>query len=264
MFRVYVIPVILVSVLVAVAVFRPEFIDVPSLLLTGGGALLITLCSYSRAQTRELNNAIRALFKERQHSAKEHVEELTRLTRLLRLEGLKALETQERAIEDAYLRKAVGLLIDLEKEDKIRSTLENELAEAVGRDEMARQILSTMAKLLPSFGLIGTLIGMVLLLRNIAGQDLATLPAAMSLAVLTTLYGAVFANVVVAPLAARLQAVAMERELQMRLTVDWALMLVRGENAATITERLSSGLPALDKPVKNEKRWNRVVFLTQR
>lgn len=264
MLRAYIIPAIFVSLLVAVAAFRPEFVDVPSLLLTVGGALVITLCSYSRAQTRELRDAIRALFKERQHTAKEHVEELTRLTRLFRLEGLKALETQERSIEDAYARKAVGLLIDLEKEEKIRSILENELAEAVSRDEMSRQILSTMGKLLPSFGLIGTLIGMVLLLRNIAGQDLATLPAAMSLAVLTTLYGAVFANLVVAPLAARLHALAMERELQMRLTADWTLMLVRGENAATISEQLNGRLPAAQSKAQIERRWSGAVFSVQR
>lgn len=264
MFRAYVIPTVFVAAPIAVAIFLPEFIDVPSLLLTVGGAVAITLCSYPRSQTRELGLAIRALFKERRHSAKDHVEELTRLSRLLRLEGLKALETQERAIEDAYLRKAVGLLIDLEKEEKIRATLENELAEAVNRSELSRQILATMGKLLPSFGLIGTLIGMVLLLRNIAGQDLATLPAAMSLAVLTTLYGAVFANVAVAPLAARLYAVAMERELQMRLTADWALMLVRGENASAISEQLKGRLPAAETFRAPERRWNRVAFLTQR
>lgn len=264
MFGAYLIPAIFVAAPAAVAVLLPEFIDVPSLLLTVGGAVVITLCSYPRAQTRELGQAIRALFSERRHSAKHHVEELTRLSQLFRLEGLKSLETQERAIDDTYLRKAVGLLIDLEKEEKIRAALENELAETVSRDEMSRQILATMGKLLPSFGLIGTLIGMVLLLRNIAGQDLATLPAAMSLAVLTTLYGAVFANVAVAPLAARLHAVAMERELQMRLTADWALMLVRGENASAISEQLNGRLPAAEAARAPERRWNRVVFSTQR
>ena len=183
---------------------------------------------------QDLTGAIVALFKERPRPLKEYVEELARLTRLFRLEGLKALETQEGLVEDGFVRRGVGLLVDLENEETIRATLEQGLAEAIGRAEMSRQILSTLGKLLPSFGLIATLIGMVLLLRNIEGQDVVALTGAISLAVLGTLYGAVFANIAVAPLAARLNAAAMEKETRMRLTIDWVVMLVRGESATAI------------------------------
>ena len=78
----------------------------------------------------------------------------------------------------------------------------------LGEHEIHRQMLLAMGELLPSFGLIGTLIGMVLLLGNLSTQDSQTLPAALGLAVLTTLYGAVSANVIVAPILARLQSAA--------------------------------------------------------
>ena len=122
------------------------------------------------------------------------------------------------------------MLVDLQKEEKIYATLEGELADAFSRHELSRQILLTLSKLLPAFGLIGTLVGMVLLLRDLYTQDVQSLPAALSLAVLTTLYGAVCANVVIAPLAARLHATATEREIRMGLTVDWVMMLIRGDS----------------------------------
>jgi flagellar motor component MotA len=101
--------------------------------------------------------------------------------------------------------------------------------EALREHEINRQILSTLGKLLPSFGLIGTLIGMVILLGNLSSQDTQSLPAALGVAVLTTLYGAVSANLLVAPLLARLQAAAAEREMKMRWIKDWVLMIARGK-----------------------------------
>jgi chemotaxis protein MotA len=264
MFRAYIIPAIFVAALIAVAAVRPEFVDVHSLLLILGGAFTVTLFSYSAEQLRDLAVAIAALFKERPLALKDHVEELSRLTRLFRLEGLKALETQESLIEDGFVRKGVSLLIDLENEETIRSALEQRLAEAIGRVEISRQILSTLGKLLPSFGLIGTLIGMVLLLRNIEGQDLGALTGAISLAVLGTLYGAVFSNIAVAPLAARLQAVAMEKETQMKLTIAWVLMLVRGDSAAAIANRLNGTQPNIETGVLHDRRWLPAFLSTQR
>jgi chemotaxis protein MotA len=88
-------------------------------------------------------------------------------------------------------------------------------------------------RIFPAFGLIGTLVGMVLLLRDLYTQDVQSLPAALSLAVLTTLYGAVFANVVIAPLAARVNAAAAAKELRMQMTIRWVLALARNEAGAS-------------------------------
>jgi flagellar motor component MotA len=109
-YRVYIIPALFVAALIAVAIVRPEFVDIRSLLLIIGGALTVTFFSCSTEQLRDLANAIVALFKEQPRPLKEYVEELARLTRLFRLEGLKALETQEPLVEDGFVRRGVGLL----------------------------------------------------------------------------------------------------------------------------------------------------------
>ncbi|MEO6163631.1 MAG: MotA/TolQ/ExbB proton channel family protein [Candidatus Binatia bacterium] len=213
-------------------IFRPEFFDPVSLLITLGGALAVTWLSYSKAQLAGLWHALHDLCAGAVRLTGDHTRELQRLTELYRLQGIRGLENQERHLDDGDLKFAVGLLVDLHKEEKIRLCLEHRLAAFVAENESNREILATLGKLLPSLGLIGTLIGMVLLLGNIASVDAKQLPAALSLAVLTTLYGALFANVVVAPVAGRLQSAAMQKEVNLLLTKDWILLVVRGDASA--------------------------------
>ena len=217
-------------------VLAREFFDPLSLLLTLGGALTVTWFSYSRQQLWGLWYAIRELLDGMSYSTQDHARELRRLTELFRLHGIRALENQEPHLQDGFLRYGVGLLVDLHNQEQIRLRLEHELARVGAAAEINRQILTTLGKLLPSFGLIGTLIGMVLMLSRVAATEPKGLPAALGLAVLTTLYGAVFANVLVLPLLARIQSLAVEKENSMQLSKDWILMIARGETA-TITEQ---------------------------
>ena len=232
MLRGFMAPALVLVSFVGVAIVRPEFIHLPSLLLTLGGSVVVVLFSYSARQLRDLFQISRCLLAEMPVTPQEFAEELSRLTHVYRAQGLRGLENAERRLADPFLRRAVGMLVDLQKEEKIYATLNRALADAVSRHELSRQILLTLSKLLPAFGLIGTLVGMVLLLRDLYSQDVQSLPAALSLAVLTTLYGAVFANVMVAPLAARVHAAATEKEMRMGMTVDWVTALVRGDSAA--------------------------------
>jgi chemotaxis protein MotA len=227
--RNFTLPGLIVCSLLLAVFFKPEFFDPFSFFFTIGGALAVTSFSYSRQQLCGLWAAVLDLFSDTHESLEKHLAELNRLAGLFRLKGLRGLENQERHIADPYLRHAVGLLVDLHNEETIRARMEHRFAACVATHEINRQILATLGKLLPSFGLIGTLIGMVMLLSRISGRDPSSLPAALGLAVLTTLYGAVAANVLVAPLLARLQSVAVQQEIKMRLTGEWLLMLLRGE-----------------------------------
>ena len=262
MLRLLIIPVAVLGGTIAVAIIWPEFVDIPSLILTLGGSVAVTSFSYSKAQLRALIQAVRALFVESHPSVQDHMVELSRLTRLYQMEGLKGLESQERFLVDPFLRRGIGLLVDLHKSDKIQAMLQNEVTMAVSENEISRQILMTLGKLLPSFGLIGTLIGMVLLLRNLSGQDTQSLPSALGLAVLTTLYGAVLANVVVAPLTARLHSVSVEKELRMRLIVDWIMMICRGEASTVIANKLGIVLPPSNTYLSRRRNWIPIALST--
>jgi chemotaxis protein MotA len=247
--------------MIAVMVVWPEFADLPSLLITLGGSAIVTSFSYSKRQWLDLFYAIHGLCTEKRYGLAEHVDELTLLTRVYRLEGLRGLESRERYLSDGYLKKGVGMVVDLQREESIQAKLERELAAFLSQAEIARQILLTLGRMLPAFGLIGTLIGMVLLLRNISSHDPQSLTTAVSIAVLTTLYGAIFANIFVSPLAARLQSVAVEKEMKMRLTLQWVLMLLRGQTATVFANGFHSLVPpARTADIPQDQGWAPMIL----
>ena len=260
MFQGFAVPIAALAVFAASAFIWPAFFDPASLLLTLGGPAFVTWVSYSNEQLRGLLLDVRALFSETQSRLQTHNDELSRLTRLYRVEGIRGLENQEGDLANPFLKRGVGMLVDLHKEETIRIRLEREFAGVIGRNESSHQILLMLGKLLPAFGLIGTLIGMVLLLRNFTGQDGQPLTAALSLAVLTTLYGAVLANVIVAPLAARFHAVATEKEMQMRLTMEWVVTIARGEAAASIAGNARGFFHSADAQAHRGRDWAPFAF----
>lgn len=218
----------------------PEFINLPSLLITVDGTLAVTVFTFSWQRVRELGRTLYDLSTHEQQVPEARIAEITRLTHLYQGGGIRGLENQEPRIHDPFLRLGVRMVVDLRKEREIQNSLEQEFLSFFRRYEAAMQILLIVGKLLPAFGLIGTLIGLVLLLRQIPTLEPHTLPSAFSLAVLTTLYGALLANVFVLPLAAKLQSFEQEREAVMRLSLEGVVLLARGEPPTTIEHRLRS------------------------
>jgi chemotaxis protein MotA len=235
----------MVAALAAGAAVWPHFLNIPSLLITVGGSVAVLCFSYSKAQLRELINAIWTMFTDRTQELADYSEELNRLALIHQSEGLKGIERHEGRLQDPFLRWGVAMLVDLQRSEKIYASLSRESATVLARQETSRQILLTLGKILPAFGLIGTLIGMVLLLKDIGAPDAPSLPSALSLAVLTTLYGAVLANAVVAPLAARLHAAAVEKETRMQLTLEWLATVLRREAVPVINARTRGRISTL-------------------
>jgi len=240
--------------LIAALTVKPQFFDPLSLLFTCGGALAVVGFSYSQKQLRDCVRAVFGLLTQPQSDLQEFAAELRRLTGAFRLQGLRGMEDREKHLTDPFLKYGVELLVDLRSAESIRACMEQRFTEVLGEHEINRQILLTLGKLLPSFGLIGTLIGMVLLLGNLSNQDSESLPGALGLAVLTTLYGAVSANLVVAPLLARLQAAAADQEMKMRLTKEWVLIFSRG-NGAAMPEMLNALPPGGEIPAQRKPQW---------
>ena len=231
------------------------FLDPASLVITVGGSLAVARLTFSRvrwaAMGRHLQDALRddtdpgALIVAVKH-----------LARAYRSEGTPALEQEARATPDAFLERAVTValeLIDATALDDPRLLEDALVAEArvrVAEIDASRQMLVTLGKLFPAFGLIGTLIGLALLLRNLGGADLAAIGPGLGIAVLTTLYGAVVSNVVVLPLATKLQAHLARRMLLMQMVIEGMLLVERREYPSRVERvlRAYAGAPAEERP----------------
>jgi len=258
------------AVLVAAAVVAGgesclAFIDIPSLLVTVGGSLGVLMLSYPTARLLDLLALLRSAVAGAQPMREALSQELKRLARLYRLHGSRALEAQENAIADPFLKRAVTLLVDLEGEQEIVEQMEGAAEEIAARYRAGEQILAAAAKLFPAFGLIGTLIGLVLLLREMSSQEPEALTSAFGLAIMTTLYGAVIANAVVLPLASKLQTAAESRAAEMRIVIDWAVALAHGAAPSTVERRLN--VPTLSNvapPARSSERNALRLFSWQR
>lgn len=220
----------------------PAFFHLPSLLITLGGTLIVTCFTYSWQTLKEVWIAVHTVLTTRLISPREQLLTLAQLAHLNHLGGLRALESREEGLCDPVLRRGVSLIVDMCREDEIRAGIEQEFYLVANRYETARQVLLTMGKLLPAFGMVGTLIGLVLLLHHAADPDPHTLAPSLAVAVLTTLYGAVLSNALILPLAAKFQMFIRDRELLMRLALEGIVLVARHESPALIQKRLSAML----------------------
>jgi chemotaxis protein MotA len=256
MVRFIVIAALLAGGLVAGGEKARDFFDLSSLLITVGGTLAVTFLTFSWSRLRDLAALVRSVLTEKRQSRADLVEELRRLTRLYRLKGSRGLEGQEENIADPFLRRGIGMLIDIQSEEYIREQLESESMSLAGRYEAAQQILLTIGKLLPTFGLIGTLIGLVLLLRQMTSQEPETLTSGFALALMTTLYGSLLANFVALPLAAKLQSAEQAKKAVMRAVLEWVVSLAGGAAPAAVERRLNALGSAASGGPTADRRWS--------
>jgi chemotaxis protein MotA len=223
------------AVIVIVVAAATGFLDVPSLLIAIGGPAAVVAATYSRDRLRAAWRLVTAALAPAD-PPDALVEELKTLARVHRVDGIPALERAAARVGDPLLRAAALRAVDADDADELASALTGEVRVRSADDEAARQVLATLGKLFPAFGLIGTLIGLVLLLRNLSGGSVAATGSGLGLAVLTTLYGAVLANVVVLPLLAKVDAHLARATLRMRMIAD-GVLLVHGRAYPTAVER---------------------------
>jgi chemotaxis protein MotA len=211
------------------------FLDPLSLLITVGGALGVAWTTFPRARIAYawtlVGEALAVPV-----DPEPVIVALKQLAHVHRVDGVPALERAGAAAADPFLRAAVALAVEADDAAELRDALIGEVRRWAAEGEAARQVLVTLGKLFPAFGLIGTLIGLVMLMRHLGGADPAAIGPGLGMAILTTLYGAVLANVVVLPLGAKLHAYLAQRTALLQMIVEGTL-LVHGREYPTRIER---------------------------
>src|SRR5437870_6755851 len=183
---------------VAVVSVATGFMDPVSLLITVGGALAVTCVTFSPARLSSAWRHVGAALDD-DASPEEVIAALKQLARVHRTGGAPALERAAAAEADPFVRHGIALALECQDEDELADVLLADARRTAADGEAARHVLVTLGKLFPAFGLIGTLIGLVLLFRHLVDPSLTSIGPGLGIAVLTTLYGAVFANVVILP-----------------------------------------------------------------
>ncbi len=246
---------ILASILLAVApnyaIAGPAFINYPSIMIVLGGTLASTLISTPLDGVITAMKAISKVFKPPKVDPTDAIERIIKLANLARKEGILALEEAAKTMEDAFLQKGIMLIVDGTDPELVRNILETELAYIEGRHGKVRGVWEFIATIGPAFGMIGTLIGLIVMLQNMS--DPSTLGPSMAVALITTFYGSLIANFIANPVANKMKLFSNDEMLMKEVLIEGMLSIQAGENPRIIEEKLKAFLsPAMRGSNKEE------------
>lgn len=168
-----------------------------------------------------------------------------------RKEGLLALEADLESVEDQFLKKGIQLVVDGTEPELVKNIMDSEISFISERHDMVNGIFGTGAALGPAYGMIGTLIGLILMLGNLS--DPSSLGPSMAVALITTLYGSMIANIVFDPMSKKLAYYSSQEILSKELVVEGILSIQAGDNPKVLEEKLKSFLSPADREVKEGK-----------
>ncbi len=235
---------LIASVLVIVAAIAfsygiAAFINLPGIAIVVVGTLAVTLIKYRLLSvTGAVRMAFHTVFLEKNDSPINLVFQLRELALLVRKQGILGLE--DYPAEHDFLRKAITLAVDGHQPDLVEDALMQEMQQATVRYETAEQVFRGVGETAPALGMMGTLVGLVQMLRQM--DDPSAIGPAMAVALLTTFYGVFIANVIALPLADKLQAKKQDEQRIMAMIVTSMRSILEGQNPRVMQELLTAFL----------------------
>ena len=221
------------------------FIHVGSLMIVGGGTIAVTLMNFPLDVVKGIIKVILRTVLFKLHSPGDEIERIIEYANLARKEGLLALESKLKDVEDPFFAKGVQLVIDGFPAETVRDIMELEAEWQRQRHVTGKKMLDALGSFAPAFGMIGTLVGLVQMLQNL--DNPASIGGGMATALLTTLYGAMAANMVFLPLAGKLEMRANEEGLLRDLMIEGIVAIQAGEGPQLIKEKLKSFVAPVDR-----------------
>ncbi len=226
------------------------FYDTPSLLVTLGGTFAATFTQFPIKEIVRVFSIVKNAFviNSDMASPKKTIDFFVNISKKTRKEGILSIEgeCEKLGIKDQFLVRGVQLAVDGVPPKDVRSILETELDYVNQRHASGCAILDAMAYYAPSFGMVGTIIGLILMLRNLS--DPSQLGSSMALALTSTFYGSILANLIFMPIAGKLKTRMQEETLRMEIIMHAIGTIQDGENPRLIEQRLNSYLsPGLRK-----------------
>lgn len=221
------------------------FYDAPSVLVTVGGGWCALMVAYPISALAKMPTYFKiALFPPRLNPG-EIIVTLVSFSEKTRREGLLALEDDLEALDDMFMKKGLQLVVDGTDPELVRTIMETEIDQMAARHDSNKKIFDDFAGLAPSFGMIGTLMGLVLMLVNL--NDKSTVGPYLAVAIITTFYGAVLAYLFFTPIAANLDTLTGDEVLVKSIMLMGILSIQAGDNPRVLKEKLVSFLPPADR-----------------
>jgi chemotaxis protein MotA len=217
------------------------FINIPSMMIVIGGTLGATMINYPLPDILKVIKVVRNAFFHKQHTVKDTINQFVSLAGTARREGILALEASINEMNDEFMQKGLQLSVDGLEPTSIREILDTEIVAIQDRHKLGADIFTTLGTFAPALGMIGTLIGLVQMLQTM--EDPSTIGPAMAVALLTTFYGALMANVLCLPIAGKLKNRSKEEVMMKDLMAEGIMSIAKGDNPRLLEQKLNAFLP---------------------
>jgi chemotaxis protein MotA len=227
------------------------FWDPPSIAITVGGTFAAVLINFPLSKILGVMKILKHAFVGKPIDPSEVIMTLVKFAEKARREGLLALEDEATQLSDPFLQKGLQLVVDGTDPELVRSILETELAFLEDRHKAGQGIFDSLATLAPAFGMIGTLIGLVQMLKNL--DDPSAIGPGMAVALLTTFYGAMMANFLFIPISGKLKVKSAEEVLLKEVMIEGILSIQSGDNPRIVEEKLKAFLAPKLRTGKGKK-----------
>ncbi len=218
-----------------------KFIDPPAMMMVFGGAVAVTLVGFPLKQVLNIFGILKKPFFARPEHPGELIEQIVGLAEVARKEGLLALEGKTKEIKDPFITLGIQLSVDGTRSEVVEEIMRNEMEALEGRHREAKKILELMGRCGPAFGMIATLLGLILMLGNLDSPD--TIGPSMAVALIGTLYGAVMANLFCIPMGEKLSYLSHEEMLLKQIIIKGILSIQAGDNPRIVRQKLDTFLP---------------------
>lgn len=216
------------------------YMSLSSLAIVLGGGIASAILGSSMEDIKNIGRILPKLIKKRDETPFQTIQMLVDMSQKARREGLLALESGQENIQDTYLKKALELVVDGVEPEIIRDSMQLELDNMGVRHSKGVVFFKGLAAQFPAWGMIGTMLGLINLLKSL--DEPSKIGPAMSLALITTLYGSVFANWICTPIANKLQQ-SSEEEIRIKeMMIEGVLSIQSGENPRIMEHKLKTFL----------------------
>ncbi|MGB9689991.1 motility protein A [Thermogutta sp.] len=243
---------IVVSIAIAPGASAKAFIDYPSIVMVVGGAIAALLTSMPLRDVLKIGGVVKKVFFNKSDDVSALIQQIVSLAETARRDGLLALENRLPEISDPFIVLGVQMAVDGTRPEVMEDILRTEMDAVAARHQTGKLIFDQIGKFAPAFGMIGTLVGLIIMLGNMSDPN--AIGPGMAVALLTTLYGAIVANVVALPMAEKLGHLSREEQIRMEIVVRGIMAIQAGENPRVIEQKLRTFVPPKARKQQDQKK----------
>lgn len=217
------------------------FIDYPSMMIVGGGSTCAALISFPIQNVAAVARVVRNCFFVKPRDPATLIADMVKYAEVARRDGILALENTTAQIDDPFIVSGIQMAVDGTDPSLIEVIMTSELESVESRHADGKALFDNIGKFAPAFGMVGTLVGLIIMLKNMSDPE--SIGPAMAVALLTTFYGALLSNLVALPLAEKLGRRSKE-ELTLKMIVIRGIMAIQaGDNPRIVEQKLKTFLP---------------------